>query len=110
MNSGMAILNRCVSDAMTTVLLVLALLPGTALGDRPNVLMIVVDDMNDWIGCLGGHPDVKTPNIDRLAARGDIVCQWLTAPRPICNRVASRHVDRATSWQHRHLRQQRSLA
>jgi hypothetical protein len=37
---------------------------------RPNVLMIVVDDMNDWVGCLGGHPDVKTPNIDRLAQRG----------------------------------------
>ncbi|HBD35704.1 MAG TPA: iduronate-2-sulfatase, partial [Cupriavidus sp.] len=36
--------------------------------DRPNVLMIIVDDMNDWVGCLGGHPDVKTPHIDRLAA------------------------------------------
>jgi len=37
--------------------------------DRPNVLMIVSDDLNDWIGCLGGHPDAVTPNIDRLAAR-----------------------------------------
>ena len=37
---------------------------------RPNVLMIVVDDMNDWIGCLGGHPNVQTPNLDRLARRG----------------------------------------
>ena len=32
--------------------------------------MIIVDDLNDWVGCLGGHPQVKTPNIDRLAARG----------------------------------------
>ena len=40
--------------------------------ERPNVLMIVVDDMNDWVGCLGGHPDVKTPNIDRLAASGSL--------------------------------------
>ena len=90
MNSGMAILNRCVSDAMTTVLLVLALLPGTALGDRPNVLMIVVDDMNDWIGCLGGHPDVKTPNIDRLAARGTLFANAHCAA-PVCNasRVAT---------------------
>jgi len=37
---------------------------------KPNVLMFVLDDMNDWIGCLGSHPDVKTPNIDRLAQRG----------------------------------------
>ncbi len=38
--------------------------------DRPNVLLIAVDDLNDWVGCLGGHPDTKTPNIDRLAERG----------------------------------------
>ena len=37
---------------------------------RPNVLLISIDDLNDWIGCLGGHPQAKTPNIDRLAARG----------------------------------------
>ena len=37
--------------------------------DRPNVLFISLDDMNDWLGCYDGHPDVKTPNIDRLAKR-----------------------------------------
>ena len=37
---------------------------------RPNVLFIAVDDLNDWVGCLGGHPQAHTPNIDRLAARG----------------------------------------
>ena len=37
---------------------------------RPNVLFIAIDDLNDWTGCLGGHPDARTPNIDRLAARG----------------------------------------
>ena len=37
---------------------------------RPNVLFIAVDDLNDWISCLGGHPDCKTPNIDAIAARG----------------------------------------
>ncbi|MEA3364065.1 MAG: sulfatase, partial [Candidatus Hydrogenedentes bacterium] len=37
---------------------------------RPNVLFIAIDDLNDWVGCLGGHPDARTPNIDRLAARG----------------------------------------
>jgi len=38
--------------------------------DAPNVLFIVIDDLNDWIGCMGGHPDVKTPHLDRLAQRG----------------------------------------
>ncbi|MFG0333221.1 MAG: sulfatase-like hydrolase/transferase [Maioricimonas sp. JB049] len=39
---------------------------------RPNVLFIAIDDLNDWVGCLGGHPQAKTPNIDRLAARGTL--------------------------------------
>jgi arylsulfatase A-like enzyme len=38
--------------------------------DRPNVLFIAIDDLNDWIGALNGHPQVKTPNIDRLAKMG----------------------------------------
>jgi arylsulfatase A-like enzyme len=38
--------------------------------DRPNVLFVSIDDLNDWIGVLGGHPQALTPNIDRLAARG----------------------------------------
>jgi arylsulfatase A-like enzyme len=52
--------------------------------DKPNVLFIAIDDQNDWIGCLGGHPQVKTPHIDRLAARGTLFlnahCQ-----SPLCN-------------------------
>lgn len=51
---------------------------------RPNVLFIVIDDQNDWIGPLGGHPLVKTPNLDRLAARGTT---FLNAhvQSPLCN-------------------------
>jgi len=38
---------------------------------RPNVLFLAVDDMKDWVGCLGGYEAaVHTPNIDRLAGRG----------------------------------------
>lgn len=37
---------------------------------HPNVLFIVIDDLNDWVGCLGGHPQARSPNMDRLAQRG----------------------------------------
>ncbi len=37
---------------------------------RPNFLVIAIDDLNDYVGCLGGHPNAITPNIDRLANRG----------------------------------------
>ena len=36
----------------------------------PNVLFIVIDDLNDWVGYLGGNPQSVTPNLDRLAQRG----------------------------------------
>lgn len=44
--------------------------PSFAKSDKPNVLLIAVDDLNDWVSCLGGHSQTQTPNIDRLAARG----------------------------------------
>lgn len=37
---------------------------------KQNVLMIIVDDLNDWVGVMGGHPNAHTPNIDKLAAEG----------------------------------------
>lgn len=52
--------------------------------DRPNVLLIAVDDLNDWIGCLGGHPQAQTPNIDRLAKRG-VLFSNAHCQSPVCN-------------------------
>ena len=34
---------------------------------KPNILFIAMDDLNDWIGCMGGHPQALTPNLDRLS-------------------------------------------
>ena len=55
-----------------------------AAGKKPNVLFIAVDDLNDWTGCLGGHPDAKTPNIDRLVGRGTLFNHAYCAA-PACN-------------------------
>ena len=51
---------------------------------KPNVLLISIDDLNDWVGCMGGHPQANTPNIDRVAKMGTLFnnahCQ-----SPVCN-------------------------
>jgi len=52
--------------------------------EKPNVLFIAVDDLNDWIGCLGGHPDAKTPNLDRLASRSTLFTRAY-CNAPACN-------------------------
>jgi arylsulfatase A-like enzyme len=51
---------------------------------RPNVLLLVVDDLNHWIGSLHRHPQARTPNIDRLAARG-VNFTHAYCPSPVCN-------------------------
>ena len=40
-----------------------------AVAERPNVLVIAIDDLNDWVGFMGGHPQAKTPHMDALAKR-----------------------------------------
>jgi arylsulfatase A-like enzyme len=52
--------------------------------DKPNVLLLPVDDLNDWIGCLGGHPQAKTPNMDKLAKRG-VLFNNAHCQSPVCN-------------------------
>lgn len=50
---------------------------------KPNVLFIAVDDLNDWIGCLGGYVGVKTPNIDKLAEQGVLFANAHSSA-PVC--------------------------
>ena len=55
----------------------------------PNVLLIAVDDLNHWVGHLDRNPQARTPNIDRLAARG-LTFTNAHCPAPACepSRVA----------------------
>lgn len=55
---------------------------------RPNVLFIVVNDLNSWVGCLGGHHTVKTPYIDRLASKG-MLFGHACCSSPLCNPTRS---------------------
>ncbi|HEX5790538.1 MAG TPA: sulfatase [Luteolibacter sp.] len=61
--------------------LALGCLPAAA---APNVVLIAVDDLNDWIGCLGGHPQAQTPHLDALAARGTLFAN-AHCQAPLCN-------------------------
>ena len=60
----------------------LLLLPIAQAGEKTNVLFLICDDLNTDLACYG-HPQVKTPNIDRLASRGlrfdNAYCQF-----PLC--------------------------
>ena len=47
--------------------------------EKPNVLFLAVDDMNDWIGCMDTTPSALTPNLDRLASRGVVFTNAHTA-------------------------------
>ena len=66
------------------VIILMSITSATSAADKPNVLFIAVDDLNDWVGFLGGHPQVKTPHMDKLAALGTAFtnahCQ-----APLCN-------------------------
>lgn len=68
----------------TIIALLLAMALPLSAAKKPNVLMIAVDDLNDWIGVLGGHPQTQTPNIDRLAKRGLLFTNAHCAA-PACN-------------------------
>jgi len=38
--------------------------------EKPNILFIAIDDLNDWTGMLKGNPQARTPYMDQLASRG----------------------------------------
>jgi choline-sulfatase len=73
------------SPLFAAVLSFIAWFPVHALAERkPNVLFIAIDDQNDWVGHLGGHPLAHTPHLDRLAQKGTT---FLNAHcnAPLCN-------------------------
>lgn len=51
---------------------------------KPNVLFIIMDDMNNWTGYLGVNKQVKTPNLDKLATRAINFCNGYAAA-PLSN-------------------------
>ncbi len=48
----------------------MAISPSQTPSKKPDIVFIIVDDLNDWIGVSRGHPQSLTPNMDALAAKG----------------------------------------
>lgn len=69
-----------------------------AADSKPDVLFIAVDDLNDWVSYLGGHPQTKTPNIDRLVARGTAFTNSHCAA-PACNPSRAALMSGLRPWQ-----------
>lgn len=71
---------------LTTTIFALLLLTFSSVGkdERPNVLFISVDDMNDWAGPWGGNPQCQTPNLDRFADQGAVVFTNTHCAGPVC--------------------------
>jgi len=51
---------------------------------KPNVIMICVDDMNDWVSCLNDFQNIETPNLDNMAGQGTLFTNAYCAA-PLCN-------------------------
>jgi len=67
-----------------TLAIVLGFGGSLAAAERPNILLIGIDDLNDWVGCLDGHPQAITPHIDALAERGVLFAN-AHCQSPVCN-------------------------
>ncbi|WP_442505835.1 sulfatase-like hydrolase/transferase [Novipirellula sp. SH528] len=69
------------------LMLLIAVIPAITRAEdaaRPNILFIAMDDLNDWIGVMGGHPQTITPNLDRLAA-SSVLFTNAHCTAPACN-------------------------
>jgi arylsulfatase A-like enzyme len=70
--------------ALSSLVLCAVVAAQAATPARPNVLFIMADDLNHWVGYLGRNQQTKTPNIDRLAAAGMSFTRSYCAA-PVCN-------------------------
>lgn len=41
-----------------------------SIAQKPNIVFIIVDDLNDYAGVLGGHPQAETPAMDTIVSWG----------------------------------------
>ncbi|MGY6650265.1 sulfatase [Wenyingzhuangia sp. IMCC45574] len=66
-------------------IIILFLIPVLGISqNKPNVLFIAIDDINDWIEPLGGNKQAITPNMDKFTKKGAMVFKNAVCAAPIC--------------------------
>jgi len=81
---------NCKNVAIITLFAAIFLGAGCAQkqAEKPNVLFISIDDLNDWTGTLKGHPQAISPNLDELCDQG-LLFTNAHCSQPVC--AASRN-------------------
>jgi arylsulfatase A-like enzyme len=77
-------MNRCLKSALFLIGALCA--ASSAKTAQPNVVLIVCDDLNDYItGIPGqsGHPQARTPNVEKLAKSG-VAFRRAYSNNPVC--------------------------
>jgi arylsulfatase A-like enzyme len=74
--------SACTRLAAVFILLCAWLPERGSCGEQPSVLFIISDDLTTALGCYG-HPQCKTPNIDRIARRG-VRFDKMFCMNPVC--------------------------
>lgn len=76
-------LPRCAGLAVLAILTA-CLSSGNQEVHHPNVLFVSIDDLNDWVGFMGGHPQAQTPQLDRFAEEA-VFFTHAYCTNPACN-------------------------
>jgi len=85
-------MSKCKSILRYLVAFIAVVNFASAEDNRPDIVFIIVDDLNDWLGCLGGHPDAKSPNMDALARSGMLFSQaYCNSPQCRPSRTSLNH-------------------
>ncbi len=75
---------------------------GAEAAERPNILFITIDDMNDWIGVMGTNPDVQTPHLDQFASTATLFteahCQFPLCGPSRASIMSGMHPDTLRIW------------
>lgn len=72
---------------LTTMFVLLAVSPASHAADRPNILLILCDDLGfSDLGCYGG--EIRTPNLDRMAGEGLRFSQFYNCAVCVTTRAA----------------------
>lgn len=69
--------------SITASLILLSLSACLALSGKPNIVLIVCDDLNDYVEGYGGHPQAQTPHLARLAQTG-VSFNHAYSNNPVC--------------------------